>query len=197
MPATDTKSAGMPIRRTRRRSVSMPVSSSSMRMPSCATASIMPCWLASGGKTAAWRSGSSAPKTVGPSTMPARSWPITAGWPMRCISSPPMRPAAISSATSMRKMTSESGGVGGGGSAAAQATPPAASATATARNRKDLRIRRPAVQLLRTGDDAHGRWRWRARRPHARYRRWRAAAAHAPWRGSGPFRHGRRRRSPS
>ena len=41
-------------------------------------------------------SGQSAPSTEGPSRMPAISWPITAGWPIRCITSPISRPQTSS-----------------------------------------------------------------------------------------------------
>ena len=37
-------------------------------------------------------SGQSAPSTDGPSSRPASSCPITAGWPIRCIASPKSRP---------------------------------------------------------------------------------------------------------
>src|SRR5712691_80976 len=110
MPATEMLAAARPIFRTRRGSVSIPVSSSSMRMPSCPTASIMLRCSPLSGKTACCASGQRAPKIEGPSRTPAMSWPMTAGCPMRCIASPSNRPTRSSRTTWVMKMTSEAPG---------------------------------------------------------------------------------------
>ncbi len=83
--------------RTSLRSVSMPVSSSSISTPNCATASIIAFCSLAAGNSACWKSGKRAPSTEGPSTSPAMSWPITAGCLMRSMASPSRRPTSISS----------------------------------------------------------------------------------------------------
>jgi hypothetical protein len=107
MPATETLKAARRTFFTSPRSVSMPVRSSSIRMPSCETASIIAFCSRAGGNTACCASGQSAPKTEGPSRMPAISWPMTAGWPMRCMASPRSRPTRSSTTIWTRNTTSE------------------------------------------------------------------------------------------
>ena len=79
MPAIETLNAARRERRTTDRSVSMPVSSSSSKMPSCATASIIAFCSGFAGNRKCWKPGQRAPRTEGPSRMPAISWPMTAG----------------------------------------------------------------------------------------------------------------------
>jgi hypothetical protein len=79
MPVSDTLNAIRRNFRTIDKSVSMPVSSSSIKIPSCATASIIAFCSRPGGKIACCRSGHSAPSAEGPSRIPAISWPIIAG----------------------------------------------------------------------------------------------------------------------
>ena len=74
----------------------MPVSSSSIRMPSCDTASSIAFCSAVRGNSMCSRSGEIAPRTLGPSSTPDKSWPIIAGWPIRCIASPSNRPHSSS-----------------------------------------------------------------------------------------------------
>ncbi len=93
MPASDAVTAGRPTRRTRRRSVSMPVRRRSMSTPSWATALSIPFWPGRSGNRAACPAGHMRPKKVGPRSTPASNWPMTAGWPIRCIASPARRPA--------------------------------------------------------------------------------------------------------
>jgi len=107
MPARDTLAAVLPARRTRDRSVSMPVSNSSIRMPSCDTAPIIAAWSLPLGNNVACSSGAIAPSTLGPSRMPAISWPMIAGWPIRCIASPSSRPQTSSRMIWVRKTTSD------------------------------------------------------------------------------------------
>ena len=78
-PASATAIAARPTRRTSCRSVSMPVNSNSIRMPSSETASIMLFCAPSMGKTACCPAGHSTPKNDGPSSKPPISWPITEG----------------------------------------------------------------------------------------------------------------------
>ncbi len=93
--------------RTSLRSVSMPVSSNSSRMPNCAMPSIRAFCSPDGGKIAAWAEGHSQPNREGPSSSPPSNSPITEGWPIRCISSPSPRPTAIRSAIWARRMNSD------------------------------------------------------------------------------------------
>ena len=109
-PAAATAIAERPTRRTSRRSVSMPVSSSRRRMPSCETASSMPFCSAVGGNSACCRCGEMRPSSEGPSSSPPRSWPITAGWPNRCISSPSARPTSSRTPTWAKKIAAEAPG---------------------------------------------------------------------------------------
>ena len=51
--------------------------------------------------------GHSQPNSDGPSSNPARSSPITEGWPIRCMISPRPRPTVINSRTWTRKINSE------------------------------------------------------------------------------------------
>jgi hypothetical protein len=59
------------------------------------------------GKIACCRSGQSAPTTERPSTMPATSWPMTAGWPIRCMASPSSRPTTSRWRICTKKIGSE------------------------------------------------------------------------------------------
>ena len=79
MPQIAMEAAAQPDRRTNLRSVSMPVSSSSIKMPICDRPSIMPFCAASGGKRNLCASGHTQPNSDGPSTMPASKVPIRAG----------------------------------------------------------------------------------------------------------------------
>ena len=107
MPAMEAENEARPLSRTSLRSVSMPVSSSSTRMPNCATASsIAFCSLAAGNR-ACWKSGKRAPSSEGPSTRPAINWPITAGCPKRSMTSPSRRPTSISTMSWATKTSSE------------------------------------------------------------------------------------------
>ena len=107
MPARDTLAAVLPARRTSDRSVSMPVSNSSIRMPSWETAPIIAVCSLPVGHRAPCSSGAIAPSTLGPSRMPAISWPMIAGWPIRCIASPSSRPQTSSRMIWVRKTTSD------------------------------------------------------------------------------------------
>ena len=107
MPVSDTLRAVLRDLRTTDKSVSRPVSSSSIRMPSWETASIIAFCSRSGGKMACCRSGNNAPSTEGPSRTPAISCPITAGWPIRSIASPKTRPATKSRIIWATNTTSE------------------------------------------------------------------------------------------
>ena len=79
MPAAATVTAARPTRFTSCRSVSIPVSSSSIRMPSCDTASIMLFCSGVPGNSACCAAGQIRPSTDGPSKIPPMSCPITAG----------------------------------------------------------------------------------------------------------------------
>ena len=107
IPVAETLNAARPAFRTRDRSVSMPVRSSSMRMPSWETAPIMLLCSPLAGKIACWASGQSAPSTDGPSRRPASSCPMTAGCPIRCMTSPMRRPTESRRMICTRKTTSE------------------------------------------------------------------------------------------
>src|SRR6266540_2830619 len=106
-PVTEMLSAALPTVRTSLRSVSMPVSNSSKRMPNWEMPSSMAFCSGALGKMACCKSGHSAPNTDGPSMMPPSSMPITDGWPMRFMASPKRRPTTISVMSWARKMTSE------------------------------------------------------------------------------------------
>ena len=67
MPATEIAIAALPTLRTSLRSVSMPVSSSSSRMPNCAMPSISAFCSGAGGKIACCASGHTQPNSEGPS----------------------------------------------------------------------------------------------------------------------------------
>ena len=97
MPAIEIAMAALPTFFTSLRSVSMPVSSSKSRMPTCAMPSIIAFCSGVFGKIAACASGQIQPNSDGPRMMPASSSPITEGWPIRCMISPRPRPTAISS----------------------------------------------------------------------------------------------------
>jgi len=116
-------------RRTSARSVSMPVSSSSISTPSCATALIIAFCVGSGGNSMCSAAGQSAPRTEGPSSRPPTSWPITAGWPMRCMASPSRRPTVIRATIWAIKTTSDGAdpppAAANAGPAAIQAAAPA------------------------------------------------------------------------
>src|SRR5260221_2125479 len=105
-PAIETLTAARPNRLTTDKSVSIPVRSKSIRMPSWETASIMLCCSRLCGKSDCCRSGQNAPRTDGPSRMPAISWPMIAGWPIRCMASPSKRPHTKSTMISERKIAS-------------------------------------------------------------------------------------------
>ena len=96
MPAIEIAIAGLPTLLTSRRSVSIPVSNSRSRMPNWATPSMRAFCSAEAGKIASWADGQIHPKKDGPSSNPARSSPITDGWPIRCMTSPSPRPTAMS-----------------------------------------------------------------------------------------------------
>ena len=106
-PAAATVIADRPTRRTRRKSVSMPVSSSRSRMPSCETAATMLFCSAVCGNSMCCRSGAMRPSTDGPSSSPPSNCPITAGWPNLCISSPRARPTSSSKPSSAKKIASD------------------------------------------------------------------------------------------
>ena len=93
-PVVATATAVRPTRFTNGRSVSMPVSSSSIRMPSCDTPSIMLFCAAPVGMSKCCACGHNRPNTDGPSSTPPMSCPITAGWPIRCAASPMSRPTS-------------------------------------------------------------------------------------------------------
>ena len=97
MPASEAEIAARPVRRTSLRSVSMPVSRSSSRMPSWATASSIAFCSSAAGNSACCRSGRDCAEHEGPSMRPAISWPMTAGCLMRSMASPSRRPTRISS----------------------------------------------------------------------------------------------------
>ena len=99
MPAREAIADAAPVRRTSLRSVSIPVSSSSISTPNWETASSIAFCSLAAGKMACCHSGSSAPSREGPSTRPAMSWPITPGCLKRIISSPSKRPTNISNAS--------------------------------------------------------------------------------------------------
>ncbi len=88
IPVTEIAMAALPTLRTRPRSVSMPVSSNSRRMPNWAMPSSKAFCSGEGGKIACCASGQTQPNRDGPRIRPHRSSPMTEGWPMRCISSP-------------------------------------------------------------------------------------------------------------
>ena len=96
MPLTEMLMAGRRACRNTDRSVSIPVSNSNRNIPSWATASSMAFWAGAPGNSWWCSSGTSAPSTEGPSSTPAMICPMTGGWPMRCISSPAMRPVMSS-----------------------------------------------------------------------------------------------------
>ena len=106
-PVSEMLSAALPTVLTSLRSVSIPVSSSSRRMPNCATPSSMAFCSGALGKMACCKSGHTTPSTEGPSTMPPSNMPMTDGWPMRFMSSPSRRPTSINATSCTRKMTSE------------------------------------------------------------------------------------------
>ncbi|MGY3469618.1 hypothetical protein ACVW0I_006489 [Bradyrhizobium sp. LM6.11] len=97
MPAIEIAIAALPTFLTSLRSVSMPVSSSSRRIPNWAMPSIIAFCSGVLGKIACCASGQIQPNSDGPSRMPASNSPITEGWPMRCMVSPRPRPTAIKS----------------------------------------------------------------------------------------------------
>ena len=107
IPATDVLMAARRACLTSLRSVSIPVSSNSIRMPSCETASIMLFCCGFAAKTARCASGQIAPNTEGPSRIPAISCPMTAGCPIRCIASPIRRPTRSSRTICARKSASD------------------------------------------------------------------------------------------
>ena len=107
IPAADALMAARRAFFTSRRSVSIPVSSNSIRMPSCETASIMLFCCGLAAKTARCASGQIAPNTEGPSRIPAISCPMTAGCPIRCIASPIRRPTRSSRTICARKSASD------------------------------------------------------------------------------------------
>src|SRR5262245_8144939 len=106
-PVTEMLSAALPTVRTSLRSVSIPVSNSSSRMPNCEMPSSIAFCSGVRGKRACCRSGHSAPSTDGPSMMPPSNIPMTEGWPTRFMASPRRRPTSISMTSWARKMTSE------------------------------------------------------------------------------------------
>lgn len=169
-PAAEMEKQARPTLRTSLRSVSMPVSKSSISTPSWATALIMLFWLASPEKTTRSPSGHSQPSSEGPSRMPAMSWPITAGWPKRSSSSPRPRPTRSKRMISRTKTPSLDMPVFSAPQAMAGVTNSVIAAIATDRclfGRKD-KTRTP--RLLRTTTV------WRAYRLHRRVARKRLAA---------------------
>ena len=97
MPVAEIEKQAAPTRRTSFRSVSMPVRSSSSRMPTCDSASIMLFCAGSAGKIACCASGHTQPNSDGPSRMPPINWPMMAGWPSRSRISPSPRPTTSKS----------------------------------------------------------------------------------------------------
>ena len=135
MPATDALTAARRTFRSSERSVSMPASRRSRRIPTWATPSSMARCAGSSGKIACCPDGQSSPRTDGPRSTPARSWPITTGWPTRWSPSPRSRPVKIRSVTSRTSTASDGPGFApASGLAAANAAP--------ARNRRRPRARR-------------------------------------------------------
>ena len=106
-PAAATATAARPTRRTSRRSVSIPVKSNSIRMPSWETALIMLFCSTVCGNSVCAASGQSRPSTEGPSRTPPSNWPITAGWPSFCMTSPSPRPTSSRIASAPKKTASE------------------------------------------------------------------------------------------
>ena len=106
-PVTEMLSDALPTVRTSLRSVSIPVSNSSRRMPYWETPSSMAFCSAVRGKTACCKSGHSTPSTEGPSMMPPSNMPITDGCPIRFMISPKRRPTSISVMSWARKTTSD------------------------------------------------------------------------------------------
>ena len=106
-PVSEMLMAARPTFCTSLRSVSIPVSSSSSRMPNCDMASIIAFWSGDAGKIACCRSGQRAPRIDGPSRIPASNCPITEGWPIRCMASPRRRPTIMRIRIWARKMISE------------------------------------------------------------------------------------------
>ena len=101
----DGRTAARPRRRTRSRSVSKPVTTSSSPTPTHATPWSRPCWTGSGGKSHAWASGQSAPNTELESSRPDPSAPITGGWPRRRASAPSACAAQSSTKSWVQKMS--------------------------------------------------------------------------------------------
>ena len=78
-PVSEMLSAALPTLRTSLRSVSIPVSKSNSRMPNCEMPSSMAFCSGVLGKSACWRSGSSAPSAEGPSRIPPSNIPMIEG----------------------------------------------------------------------------------------------------------------------
>src|SRR5499427_7624756 len=148
-PATEMLSAALPTFRTSLRSVSIPVSSSSRRMPNCAMPSSMAFCSGAFGKMACCKAGQSTPSTEGPSTMPPSSIPMTDGWPMRFMTSPRRRPTSISVMSCTRKMTSDAPAEEPcAAPAAAALSPSAAPAHSPVRKQRRAEVRRTVGQVM-------------------------------------------------
>ena len=80
MPKTDAEIEARLLCLTSLRSVSMPVISRISSTPNCDIASSIAFCSLAAGNSACCTSGNSAPRSEGPSTRPAMSCPITAGW---------------------------------------------------------------------------------------------------------------------
>ncbi len=128
LPA-ETSTAARPSCRMSPRSVSNPVSASSMRMPTQPITSSIAELAASGGNSQCAPSGHSEPRTVGPSSTPAKISPITLGCPIRSMSPPSSRASASRSTNCTKNTSSRCSGMGmictgspgqGGASAAAR-----------------------------------------------------------------------------
>ena len=76
-------------------------------MPSCETASIIAFCSGIAGNRVRSAAGHNTPRTLGPKTTPASSWPMIAGWPMRCIPSPRSRPHSSNRMICATKAASE------------------------------------------------------------------------------------------
>jgi hypothetical protein len=107
MPIAEAMRAARPRLRSRRRSVSSPVSSRRRTIPSSPTTSSRLNWAETRGNTAAASWGAKCPSTVGPRTIPAASSPMTAGSAIRRHSSAPTRATNSSRASWMSSRKTE------------------------------------------------------------------------------------------
>ena len=147
MPAKEITMAALPTFLTSLRSTSIPVSSSSKRMPNWEMASIIAFCSFANGKIQCCRSGHNEPKTDGPSRMPASNCPMTDDWPTRLIASPSRRPTRMRRRSSARK--TPSGGVFAGSPACA----PLTVSTRKAAHQKQTRQHERHGKAVRPGID--------------------------------------------